>query len=253
MGGKVECYLDIASYYCYVLFVQLQQNKELLKENGIEIEIHPYILGAINVASNNRPPWTVPAKASYGKYPMKRIGDDLGLKDWKVPEGLMELGKTVVPIRALTYIKSAFAPDVFTTTFAYFFHAFWTLQKFPVTVPVLKEVLTEVPLRFHPDFLNPSSVPSSTSSSSDEKLFTPEQVAQILEGINTDVIKNELKSRVDEALARGAFGAPWLWVTDAQGRSEPFFGSDQWHFVYEFLGVPYQKMQLLPPQKGSKL
>lgn len=190
---------------------------------------------------------------------MQRAGDSVGLKDCTAPEGLMELGKTVVPMRALTYIKSTFALDVFEKTFAYFFHAFWTLSKFPVTAPVLKEVLSEVPKGFHPDCFDspsPSSSKSSVpgrSSASDEKLFTSEQVAQILDGITTETVKTELKSRVDEALARGAFGAPWLWVTNAQGRSEPFFGSDQWHFVYEFLGAPYQKAQLLPPQKSSKL
>ncbi|KAI0506730.1 hypothetical protein F5B22DRAFT_622461 [Xylaria bambusicola] len=257
MGGKVECYLDIASYYCYILFIQLQQNKELLKQNEIEIIIHPYMLGAINVGSGNRPPWTVPAKAEYGNHTTRRAAANVGLKNLTVPEGLMEKGKTVVPIRALTYIKSTFAPEVFKTTFAYFFHAFWTLEKIPITPPVLKEVLSEVPLRFHLDCFNspssPSHSPVSSSYSSPEKLFTPEQVDQIMHGIGTEAVKTEVKGRVDEALARGAFGAPWLWVTNHQGLSEPFWGSDVWNFVYEFLGAPYQKMQLLPPQNGSKL
>ncbi|KAK5627817.1 hypothetical protein RRF57_003532 [Xylaria bambusicola] len=257
MGGRVECYLDIASYYCYIFFIQLQQNKELLKQNEIEIIIHPYILGAINVGSNNRPPWTVPAKAEYGKYTAARTAANVGLENLTVPEGLMELGKTVVPMRALTYIKTAFPPEVFKTTFAYFFHAFWTLSKFPVTPPVLKEVLSEVPLRFHLNCFDSPSSPSQSllpnSYPSSEKLFIPEQVAQIIHGITTDAVKTELKARVDEALARGAFGAPWLWVTNDRGHSEPFWGSDVWNFVYEFLGTPYQKMQLLPPQKGSKL
>ncbi|KAI1422331.1 hypothetical protein F5Y12DRAFT_763056 [Xylaria sp. FL1777] len=252
MGGKAECYLDIASYYSYITFVQLQQNKELLKQNGIEVEIHPYLLGAINVGSNNRPPWVVPAKAKYSKYATKRAADAVGLKNISIPAGLMEIGKTVVPMRALTHIKSAFPAEVFTTAFAYFFHAFWTLQKFPNTPPVLKEVLSEAPARFRlACFDSPSSPSTPSPPSSPEKLFTPEQVAQILDAISTEEVKTALKGRVDEALGRGAFGGPWLWVTDPRGRSEPFFGSDQWNFVYEFLGAPYQKVQLLPPQKGK--
>ncbi|KAI0816454.1 hypothetical protein GGR55DRAFT_674655 [Xylaria sp. FL0064] len=256
MGGKVECYLDIASYYSYITFIQLQQNKELFKQHEIEIEIHPYLLGAINVGSNNRPPWIVPAKAKYSKYGTKRAADGVGLKDFTIPEGLMEIGKTVVPMRAVTYIKSAFPAEVFTTAFGYLFHAFWTLQKYPISPPVLEEVLSEIPKHFHLECFNSpySSVPPNPSnppSSSSEKLFAPEQVTQILHAISTEEVKNALKARVDEALARGAFGGPWLWVTDAQGRSEPFFGSDVWNFVYEFLGVPYQKVQLLPPQKGK--
>jgi hypothetical protein len=28
---------------------------------------------------------------------------------------------------------------------------------------------------------------------------------------------------------------------------EPFFGSDRWHFMYDYLGVPYQDIRILPP------
>ncbi|GAW19230.1 hypothetical protein ANO14919_087150 [Xylariales sp. No.14919] len=245
MGGKVECYLDIASYYSYIAFIQLQSNKQLLKQNEIEVEVHPYLLAAINVGSNNRPPWVVPAKAKYSKYDTRRAADNVGLKNFSIPAELMEVGKTVVPMRALTYIRSAFPTEVYITAFAYFFHAFWTLHKYPNNFSVLAEVLSEIPVHFQLDCFN-SDPPLPPSS---EKLITPEQVTQILDAISTQEVKTALKARVDEALARGAFGAPWIWATDAQGHSEPFFGSDHWNFVYEFLGVPYQKVQLLPPQK----
>ncbi|TGJ84281.1 hypothetical protein E0Z10_g4477 [Xylaria hypoxylon] len=245
--------MDAASYYSYIAFIQLQQNNQLLKQNGIEVEVYPYLLGAINVGSNNRPPWLVPAKAIYSKYDTKRAADNVGLKDYAIPAELMEAGKTVAPMRTLTYIRSAFPAEVYTTAFAYFFHAFWTLHKYPNSLALLTEVLSEIPVHFQLECFNSASAsspitPPPTSSSS-EKLFTPEQVAQILNAVSTEEVKTALKARVDEALARGAFGAPWIWATDAQGRSEPFFGSDHLNFVYEFLGVPYQKMQLLPPQK----
>ncbi|KAI1122951.1 thioredoxin-like protein [Nemania abortiva] len=239
MGGKIECYLDIASYYSYIAFVQLQQNKELLKQNEIEVELHPVLIGGINAGSGNRPPWLVPAKAKHSKYDTRRAAAALGLKDVTPPGDLMEAGKTLVPMRAMTYIKSAFPAEVFTTAFAYLFHAFWTLHKVPNSAQVLGEVLSEIPAHFQ-----------LASPSSSKRLFTPEQVAQVLDGLSAAEVKAALKARVDEALARGAFGAPWIWATNAQGRSEPFFGSDRWHFVYDFLDVPYQKMQLLPPQKA---
>ncbi|KAI0096336.1 thioredoxin-like protein [Nemania sp. FL0031] len=241
MGGKIECYLDIASYYSYITFVQLQQTKELLKQNEVEVDIHPVLIGGINAGSGNRPPWLVPAKAKHSKYDSKRAAGALGLKNVTVPGDLMEAGKTLVPMRAMTYIKSAFPGDVFTTAFAYLFHSFWTLHKVPNSVPVLGEVLSEIPAHFQLDAPPPPSP---------AKLFTPEQVAQILAGTSAAEVKGALKARVDEALGRGAFGAPWIWVTDAQGCSEPFFGSDRWHFVYDFLGLPYQQMRLLPPQKA---
>jgi len=27
---------------------------------------------------------------------------------------------------------------------------------------------------------------------------------------------------------QGAFGCPWFWVTNLEGKSEPFFGSDRY-------------------------
>ncbi|KAI8952839.1 hypothetical protein F4801DRAFT_190030 [Xylaria longipes] len=254
MGGKIECYIDIPSYYSYIAFVQLQQNKELLKQNGIEVELHPILLGAINAGSGNRPPWILPAKAKYSKYDTKRAADAVGLRDVSVPgDDLMEVSKTMLPLRALTHMKSAFPEEVYMTAFAYLFHAFWTLHKISNSAPGLSEVLSEIPEHFRLDCFTfpstPTTKPNPTSSS--KKLFTPEQVCQILEAASSTEMKATLKARVDEALARGAFGAPWIWATDAQGCSEPFFGSDRWNCVYDFLGVPYQKLQLLPPQKAQ--
>ncbi|KAI1752857.1 hypothetical protein F4782DRAFT_498825 [Xylaria castorea] len=251
MGGKIECYLDIVSYYSYIGFVQLQQNKELLRHNGIEVELHPCLIGGINAGSGNRPPWLLPAKAKHSKYESKRAARAVGLMNISVPGDLMKVSKTMLPMRALTYIKSAFPEEVYTTAFAYLFHAFWTLHKVPNSAPVLAEVLSEIPEGFRLSCFN-SSASSTTPNpaSSSKKLFTSEQITQILDAASMAEMKAALKARVDEALARGAFGAPWIWATDAQGRSEPFFGSDRWHFVYDFLGLPYQKLQLLSPEKA---
>lgn len=157
-------------------------------------------------------------------------------------------------MRALTHIRTTYPSKTYTTAFAYLLHAFWTQHKVPNDIPTLTQVLSSIPADFHLDCLSPSSSSSSSSSPTkkekqekNEKLFTPEQITQILHAIGSGEVKAALRSRVDEAVARGAFGAPWIWATDARGRAEPFFGSDRWHAVYEFLGLPYQKMMLLPP------
>jgi len=151
------------------------------------------------------------------------------------------------PMRALTYIKSAFPTDIYITAFGYLFHAFWTLHKVPNDEGILREVLSEIPSDFHLDCFNttPSSSPTSGGGGGGggggRKLFTPDQVAQIMAATSAPEVKDTLKARVDEALKRGAFGAPWLWATDANGHGEPFFGSDRWHWVYDFLGVPHRE------------
>ena len=58
--------------------------------------------------------------------------------------------------------------------------------------------------------------------------FTPEETEKILAGANSPEYKAKLlgvtKKVVEE---QGAFGCPWYWVTNAEGKSEPFFGSDR--------------------------
>ncbi|CAJ2510188.1 Uu.00g060880.m01.CDS01 [Anthostomella pinea] len=252
MGGRIECYLDIASYYSYVTFIQILKSQELLKQHSVEVEIHPVLIGAINAGSGNKPPWTVKAKAAHSKYDTARSAKAVGLKDASPPGDLMEAGKTQLPMRAMHYIKANHAPQTFTTTLHYLFHAFWTLHRPPNTPAALQEILLEIPADFGLDSLNYNR---SSSSGSGGLLFCDEDVEAILQAAASQEYKDALKGKVEEALGRGAFGMPWLWVTtdDAPGAGEPFFGSDRWHFVYEFLGLPYQGVALLPPGGKAKI
>ena len=36
---------------------------------------------------------------------------------------------------------------------------------------------------------------------------------------------------------QGAFGNPWYWVTNSEGKSEPFFGSDRYALSLSSLSV----------------
>ncbi|KAI1435792.1 thioredoxin-like protein [Xylaria sp. CBS 124048] len=246
MGGKIECYVDIASYYSYIAFAHLQQNQALLEQNGVSVEYHPFLIAAVNAESGNRPPWLVKTKAKYlSKYDTKRAAEGVGLKNLSAPGDLMVAGRTIMPMRALLHIKAHYSLDVFITALGYMFHAFWTLHKVPITVPVLTEVLSEIPVGYQ------VGASPSSSTTPQKALFTPEQIASIVEAVGKEEAKAGLKATVDAALARGAFGAPWIWVTNASGKSEPFFGSDRWKAVYDLLGLPYQKLEVLPPK--SKL
>ena len=62
--------------------------------------------------------------------------------------------------------------------------------------------------------------------------------------------KDMLLSNTKDALDQGAFGAPWMWVRNYEGKEEPFFGSDRFHFMWEFLGLPWTDLGILP--KGSE-
>lgn len=57
--------------------------------------------------------------------------------------------------------------------------------------------------------------------------YSKEEVERIMTATQSPEIKKALTDRTQEAVDRGAFGAPWFWVTNAKGEQEPFFGSDR--------------------------
>ena len=57
--------------------------------------------------------------------------------------------------------------------------------------------------------------------------FSPEEVKQIIASANTLEYKQKLEKNTRSLVDRGAFGAPWYFVRNSQGRVEPFFGSDR--------------------------
>jgi 2-hydroxychromene-2-carboxylate isomerase len=135
----------------------------------------------------------------------------------------MSVSLTVLPLRALHFIKRTYPnPEVFTTTLHYFFHSFWTPPNMNLTRPEnVVKVLSEVPGGF-----------KGGSSDGAGKLFSAQEVEAIMKGAAFQEMKDALKGATQRALDQGAFGAPWVWVTNEAGESEPFFGSDRYVDVY---------------------
>jgi hypothetical protein len=146
----------------------------------------------------------------------------------------MAMGMTVLPLRALHHIKATRPESVYLAVWARLFALFWTPPNANLTLPdVLADALANVP------------------GENNKKLFTKDDVAEIMTAAASPKMKDALKKATQEALDRGAYGAPWLWVTNAQGDSEPFFGSDRFGHVFRFLGLPFRDITLLPPQNAK--
>lgn len=99
------------------------------------------------------------------------------------------------------------------------FHSFWSPPNLNITEPaVLSKALADAPANFK----GGSQISDATA-----RLFSPEEVNTIMRAASSHEMKDQLKACTQEALDRGAFGAPWLWVTNSAGHGEPFFGSDR--------------------------
>ncbi|KAF5866093.1 hypothetical protein ETB97_001171 [Aspergillus alliaceus] len=76
-------------------------------------------------------------------------------------------------------------------------------------------------------------------------VFSAGEVKEIIAAAGTAEVKAELAATTERAVKElGAFGVPWFWVLDGEGKGEPFFGSDRWHFMWEFLGLPFEDLRL---------
>jgi glutathione S-transferase kappa 1 len=95
------------------------------------------------------------------------------------------------------------------------------------------------------DISKPPNMAKALSSSG----FTPDEVGEILAAASDSEYKELLLANTQKALDYGAFGAPWFWVRNAKGKEEPFFGSDRFHYIYDFLGVPFQDIAI--KEKGK--
>ena len=83
------------------------------------------------------------------------------------------------------------------------------------------------------------------------KHFSPDEVTEILEAAGTKEFKDMLAANVSRAVELGAFGAPFFSVTNAEGKTEPFFGSDRFHFMWEFLGLRVEHLRIRKKGEGG--
>ncbi|TLS23393.1 uncharacterized protein PpBr36_05970 [Pyricularia pennisetigena] len=238
-NGKIQCFVDIASYYSYIAFADLLPNLDLLAAHGVEVEFVPVLIAGINTKSGNKPPWTLPAKAKYLRYDANRSKERVGKTGIAFPQDFLSMALTVLPQRAMHYVKRKYPPKQYLTVLHYMFHVFWTPPHKNLTKEeVLREALTSVP----------SDFPGQGAP-----LFSSQEVDDIIRAAGMQEYKDALTRSTDESVAKGAFGAPWIWVKNAQGVEEPFFGSDRFHHIYKFLDLPFREIELLPPTKTSKI
>ncbi|PHH64655.1 hypothetical protein CDD81_4096 [Ophiocordyceps australis] len=225
-GGRIDCYFDIVSPYAYVAVVRLLRDLDTLTAYGVVVDFHPMFLGAIMNASGNKPPWTLPAKALYLAHDRERSTAAVGITCGS-PSNLFELAKTQSPLRALLAIKATYPPSIYTATILHLFRFFWTPPHRPLANDaVLQDALAGVQVN-------------------GKRVFDAAQVAHIMQA--REEYKQTLVDEVQSAREKGAFGAPWLWVTNAKGESQPFFGSDRFNQVFRFLGLDFHDVELLPP------
>ncbi|KAI0478330.1 hypothetical protein F4859DRAFT_54181 [Xylaria cf. heliscus] len=243
MGGHIDCYTDLNSIYGYFGFTHLLTYLEALRSHGVTVDFHPVYLPDLQQRSGNRVIWTVKARQAWlERYELPRSKRDFGVGDAGPPDGdlnnLFRTGQTQLPLRALLAIKKTYPVAVYNAAWRWLYRCFWT--------PPQQDIKEEGPLR-----TALLAMPRDDGDDGDDgdddgsRQFLTAEVDKIIALAKERESKDELRRNTDEALGQGGFGAPWMMVRNSAGVVEPFFGSDRFAQVYEFLGLPYSPLKLL--------
>ncbi|KAH0606767.1 uncharacterized protein H6S33_003601 [Morchella sextelata] len=211
MSPKITCYLDCVSPYSYFAFTHLLKHQATLTAHNIELDFIPIFLGGINAGSGNQPPWMVPAKAAYSNVDLQHAKRYFGLPNLIKRPSVFPTN-TLRPQRGLVYIK-AHHPTVYHEAFRLAWVALW-------------ENDTDIS---QPTLLSTVWAPLFPAAGELEK---------VLQAAEDPRWKKGLQDNTKEALECGAFGAPWFVVTNSKGERSVFFGSDRFHYMFAFLGLP---------------
>jgi 2-hydroxychromene-2-carboxylate isomerase len=195
MGKSVDFYFDFGSPATYLAFTQLPG---IAASCSATVNWKPMLLGAVFKATGNSSPASVPAKGKYTFVDFTRHAKRYGVPFSYNPN---------FPINTITLMRGATGmqmhePARFAAYVAAVFNSMWV----------------------QPANLNDPAVMAAELTRAG---FDP---AQLLALTQAQDVKDKLKDTTDEAIARGVFGAPTMFVGD-----QMFFGQDRLEWVREAL------------------
>jgi 2-hydroxychromene-2-carboxylate isomerase len=192
--ARVEFFYDLVSPYSYLAYGRVQ---DMCKEHGAELVLRPMLLGAVHKAVGLRAPIEIKSKGRYQVRDIQRWVEHYGLP-MEFPDPFPF--RTVKSMRAVA-LEGDGDLEPFTREA---FNLYWEEGGAPKGFEAADEdgPLREVARRIGRD---------------------PEEV---LDKASSGEAKEALKSATAEAVERGVFGAPTLFVGD-----EMFWGNDRLHFV----------------------
>lgn len=182
---SIEFFYDIGSPYSYLCATQIDG---VAAKHGRDVKWRPLLLGAVFKATGNDMPARIPAKAKW------MLGDlTLWAKSYRVPFTFPPIfpANTLRAMRACTFAAERGKVRPMSLSL---FESYWARGLDPSSDEALHK--------------------ASTAAGLDP--------AELLAGLDTQPIKDALRKTTDEAVTRGAFGAPAILVGD-----QLFWGNDR--------------------------
>ena len=190
MSDKLEFFYDYVSPYSYLA------NSQVSEVGGSKLVYRPMFLGAVMQATGNKPPGTLEVKGQYLRKDIARWASRYGVeynRNPKFPQNTLKALRL-----ALVAQKDGAFENVHNALFAAMF--------------------------VHQSDLSDDALLSKIMNDADMN------ESATFERIEDQSIKDELKANTEDAVARGAFGAPTFFVGE-----QMFFGNDRFEFIKEAL------------------
>jgi 2-hydroxychromene-2-carboxylate isomerase len=189
--AEVECFFDVSSPWTYFAYVSLLRIQD---EIGVTIQWRPFLVGgvfnAVNPSVYNSRNAPVPSKTAYSKKDQQDWARYLGLP--------MHYRPTVFPVNSVKAMRACIVlePEGKLVSFASAaFKAYWIDDKDISQVPVLTGICEELGI----------------------------DAGKLLAATDQQPIKDTLRTNTQEAIDRGSFGSPTIFV----GGDDMYFGNDR--------------------------
>jgi 2-hydroxychromene-2-carboxylate isomerase len=197
--AELECFFDCSSPWTYFAFESLLRMQD---EIGVTIQWRPFLVGgvfnAVNPSVYNSRDAPVPAKAEYSKKDQQ---------DWARYLGLPVLYRpTVFPVNSVKAMRACIVLESEGKLVPFAraaFKAYWIDDKDISQVPVLTEIFLALGI----------------------------DADNLLATIDRQPVKDALRANTKEAIDRGSFGSPTIFV----GGDDMYFGNDRMPLIKDAL------------------
>lgn len=193
---EIEFFFDIGSSYSYLAATQMEA---LAQRTGVPVRWRPFLLGGVFKATGNDMPARLPAKARWMLGDMTLWARHYGIP-FKMPSTFPRI--TLRTQRALAAAERLASPAALPAFALALFRGYWAEDQ---------------------DITSDAVIAAAARSAGLDG-------AAIVAAIDTPETKDLLRATTEEAVRRGAFGAPAMFVGDML-----FWGNDRIPLLEEYL------------------